>query len=218
MSYDEQDAWREEAENAMYEEFGPQWARDHAQEIYEENYDAAVEEFTNGRLRSFYEKEPLVAVSAVNALKYSKILLSAYPKAAFVFAVSAVEFAWKDVLLRPMLAGLIHEESIAPVVVALSTHQQGFDRFEKLLVEMLKHVSGTDLATFSRAGSSLRLIDEIKRVAKLRNDVLHGGFDASTDEANRAIGVAMVLLSIYSDVLRALAIGETEDQRQMLTL
>src|SRR6266702_5013666 len=112
MSYDEQDRLAEEFEEMLYNQLGPQWAEDHAKEIYEQNYDAAVEEFTNERLRSFYEKEPLVALSSVNALNYAKELLNSHPKAALVFAVSAIEMAWKDVLLRPMLHGLIHVESL----------------------------------------------------------------------------------------------------------
>ena len=209
MSYDEHDAWREEAEAAMYEEFGPQWAADHAQELYEQNYNVAVEEFTNERLRSFYEKEPRVAVRAISALNYAKDLLAVYPKAALVFAVSSVEMAWKDVLLRPMLSGLIHVESLSPVIVSLSTHQQGFNRFEKLLIEMLKHVIGSDLAKFSREGSSTPLVDEIKLVADVRNKVLHDGYESSEAEALLAIEVATTLFEVYSKVLSALHIRQT---------
>jgi hypothetical protein len=60
MSYDEYDAWEEEAHAAMFESFiADPSVQEH---FYTALYDEIVQDFTDARLRSFFEKEPEVQV------------------------------------------------------------------------------------------------------------------------------------------------------------
>ncbi len=83
MSYDPEDAAREAYETEMAEYF------DH--ELYEEHYEEAIKEFTAERLQSYYVANPRLAKPARDSLVYAKSLMPAYPKAALVFAATAVE-------------------------------------------------------------------------------------------------------------------------------
>ena len=148
---------------SMYEELGPQWAQDHAQEIFEQSYDAAVEQFVKERLRSFYDKHPAVAEPAIEALRYANALLAVFPKVAFTFAAIATELAWKDVLLKPMLAGLVTmDEFVESVMLVAVGKRTDFDRFKPVLSALLAHVVSHDWNAFQRPGSSTLLRGEIE--------------------------------------------------------
>jgi hypothetical protein len=49
----------------MYNEFGPQWADEHAEELYCRHYDDAVKELTAERLQSYYLRHPDMATTAI---------------------------------------------------------------------------------------------------------------------------------------------------------
>jgi len=64
----QQEAAEEEAYDRSYKEIGPQWARDHADELFRDHYEEAVSEFTSERLKSYYVKHPDLAISVAEAL------------------------------------------------------------------------------------------------------------------------------------------------------
>ena len=66
-----------------------------------------------------------------------------HPRAAIVFAATAMELAVKTVLLRPIVYGLVHDESVAEFVTELTTqHTRGIETFKKLLTAILKRLGG----------------------------------------------------------------------------
>jgi hypothetical protein len=131
----------------------------------------------------------------------------AYPKAAFVFAAIATELAWKDVLLRPMLAGLITLPQFVDLVTKLATTQQGFDRFSPLLIAILRHNLGNDINVLRRCGSNIPLAEEIKKIADRRSRVVHAGESVGDAEVSMATEVAQHLLrSVFPEIRRVLSV------------
>ncbi len=176
----------------------------------EEFYREAVSNFTRERLCSYYINNPDVAAPAMNSLKYAETLLQVHPRAALVFAVTAIELTLKSVLLRPIISGLVHTEALAALITELSTTQTGIERFEKLLKVILQRYGNCDLNNFKRTPKSKTLWQEIAEVQKERNKVVHRGELVEESTAKVAVAVAGTLLTkIYPSVLSELGIDSS---------
>jgi hypothetical protein len=217
---DSEDFWDEEARaeaemdaqgEAYHDAIGRQWAEDNAAELskdaYEENYERAIEAFTSERLQSYYLRESTLAVPALNSLLHAKELLSPFHKAALLFAVTATELTVKNVLLKPIISGLVHTEDLAAFIADLTTTHSGMDRFHKLLTGILGEYGGVELRTFKRPGSSKTLWEEISVVQGARNAVAHRGEDSDLATAILSISVAETLLDqIFPRILKNLGL------------
>lgn len=211
---DWEDEARWEAENEaageeQFEKLAREWVRDNADELarefFEDNYEGAVRVFTSERLQSFYVKHPDLAVPAHQALIYARTLMPAHPRAALVFGATSTELVIKNVLLRPLISGLVHIEDLALLVVEQSTNQAGLDRFQKLLAGIVSEFSSFDLSTLKRSGSNQTLWQEIKSVQEARNGVVHRGETFGEEMATRSIEIADTLLNVvFPDVLSKL--------------
>jgi hypothetical protein len=173
------------------------WA-DHLQEV--------VDGFTNDRLKSHYLANPELAEPSLEAWRYARELIGQdHPRAALVFAATAIEVGYKTVLFRPIVSGLVHTEALAEVVMGLATEHVGLDRFSKLMSAVLAEFADVHLKTLKRRGAQKLLWEEMKQVASLRNDVIHKAADVDRDAALIAIAVARELLAVViPKVLRGL--------------
>jgi hypothetical protein len=220
MSMDPFEAEEGAALERLYNEFGPEWAVEHREELDRETITA----FTSGRLQSYYVAHPNLAQPARDALTYAQSLASTHPKAALVFATTAVELAIKTVLLQPIVFGLVHTDGMAAFITELTTLHTGMDRFRVLLTEILKEFGGADLRTFTRTGSTKTLWQEVGEIQKTRNAVIHKGETPDDCYAKLAISVAATLLNeIFPQVLRRLNLHMHDpcaicDQRHSITL
>jgi hypothetical protein len=217
---DSEDFWDEEARyeaeteaqgEAYHDEIGRRWARDNAAELtkeaFEENYQQAIDEFTSERLQSYYLKKPELAVPALNSLSYAKELLDPFHKAALLFAVTSTELTVKNVLLKPIISGLVHTEDLADFIADLTTTHTGMDRFHKLLTGILAQYGGVELKTFKRNSSNKTLWEEITVVQVARNAVVHRGEHSELTAAVLSISVAETLLNdIFPRILKNLGL------------
>jgi hypothetical protein len=195
MSYTLEDAMRDEAYEAM------------SRELYPEHRDQAIEEFTFERLQSYYLKNPDVAVNALGSYKEAQSLLEhGHPSACIVFAVTSIEQFLKAALLRPVVFGLIHMESLAALIVDVAMDQNGgLDRYRRLLAGLFKDLAGIDLGAVCREGSPKSLLEEVKALQERRNSVVHRGAKATDEEAKHALHVANAVFSqVFIHLLAAL--------------
>ena len=207
MSWTQEDADREQFYESMYNEFGPQWADEHADELYRKHYDDAVKEFTAERLQSYYLKHPDMAKAAIGMMEESTALHPKHPNAALLFAASAVEITIKHLLVKPIVNGLVHNEAVADVVVSMTPVQTGSEGFKKLLFGILKKVADVDLASHKRAGSNRTLWDEWMQLQKARNDLIHDGIPPSADTLGLSSAVGVEFLTvIFPSVLATLGL------------
>lgn len=173
-------------DEARYE----QWMED----LYAEHSKKAVEEFTAERLQSFYIKNPLLAQPALAALVESRALLISHPAAALVFAATATEVGLKEVLLKPVVFGMVHSESAASLITELTVSHSCVERFRDLLYQILSEHGGVDLGSFARPSSSKKLWEEIREIQKRRNVILHRAEQSSVEDARQSIDVASAVL------------------------
>lgn len=187
MSYDYHDAAMDEAYERLSEE------------LYPGHKAQAISEFTFDRLRSYYIQHKDLLVPAARTYKIAQFLLQIQQHApALVFSVSAIELFLKACLLRPVVAGLVHSESVAELVVESALPLTGFRRYEKLLSGLFKELTQLEISAIKRPGASKRLLEEVTALQILRNAVAHRGADVTEVEASESFSVAA---AVFNDVL-----------------
>lgn len=196
-------------EDAARDEFFDQLEK----ELYPQHKEQAVEEFTTERLQSFYSKNPQVAATAVRSFKQAKDLFDhGFPAASFVFAVSAIEQYLKAVLLKPVAHGLIHQDSLADLIVEFTVGQTGFDRYTKLLAKLFEDLASINLDTVHREGAGQKLLDEVSELQKVRNKIIHQGLEVQDSEAENALAITgAVSAQIVFAMLSALGLQIESD-------
>lgn len=194
MSYDEFDA----AQDEMYERLSA--------ELYPEHKEQAIAEFTNDRLRSYYLEHPRVAQPAVKMLHEAESLLSTgHVDAALVFAASSCESFLKATLLRPVVHGLVHSETIAEAIVANTFAQTGLLRYKKLLGQLFEHLTEEKLESVTRNDAGKSLMEEIAEIQSLRNKVVHECISVTDLDAERALNVCRAaVVFVLAPVLAAI--------------
>lgn len=200
MSYDENDA----ALDDFYQQVG--------EELYPEHKAQAIQEFTAERLKSFYVEQPKVMLPAILAFREAKKLHSLeHYAAAVVFSVTAIEVFLKATLLKPVVFGLVHHETLATVVVEHTFGQTGFDRYKTLLSSLFSSIAEVDLGAVKREGVESSLLDEVLSLQKLRNKIIHQGLQCGKTEADNALEIsAAVYGNIVLPMLGALGLQVVE--------
>ena len=121
-------------------------------------------------------------------------VLPVSPTAAHIFAASACEMSLKDLFFVPILAGFVHEEFAAAVIVKLLgrlTH----DKMAGPLTTLLKKSTFINLEETRRLSSGKPILTEVHQVAEKRNKILHGGERADEASAKEALAIANYLLN-----------------------
>jgi hypothetical protein len=203
MSYDEADAWEEAEMEAMYEQVTSDPAV--KQQFYEQLYDEIVKDFTDNRLRSFYEEQPDVAAPAIDALEEAKKFLPHQDTAAFIFGYIAAEVGLTSALLKPIVHGLVHSETAAALITKLAIKHSD-ENFTKILLDLLAAHGHVDPRTYKRGGSPQTLWEELKNVRTKRNRVFHQAERASHVDAALAINVAALVGDLFPTVVANLGL------------
>ncbi len=203
------EAAQEAAAEENFEKQAREWVRDNAaefaREFFEDNYEEAIQVFTAERLQSYYVEHPDVAFPAFETLGYARSLMPTHPRAAFVFGVASTELIIKNVLLRPLISGLVHIEDLALLIVEQSMNQTSVGRYHKILAGIVAEFSSFDLSNFKRSGSNQTLWEEIQNIQVARNGVVHQGETVETEMATRSIEIADTLLNVMlPDILSKL--------------
>ncbi len=172
-------------------------------DLYAEHAKEAIEEFTDERLQSYYLDNKLLAKPALDVLAEARNLITLNATASFIFAAIAMEVGLKATLLKPIVYGLVHTESVAALITDLTISHMGMDRYRRLLSHVLQEQGGVDLDSFKRFGSNKTLWEEIKEVQKIRNLIMHKAESTSDTNAKLALGVASEILeAIFPDVIK----------------
>ncbi len=186
-------------DEAAYEE----WYGQLADEISEQ----AIEEFTEERLRSYYLENPNVAEQPIRLYLEAKELVEKHRGASLVLFVTAIEVGLKVTLLKPIVYGLVHNESLAELIADLAVKKNGFDRVKTLLSRILADFGGIDLMEFKIDGHPKTMWEEITKVQDARNHLIHRAQPVSEENATLAMEVAtMIFDKFLSSVLATLGL------------
>ena len=191
-------------EDAVADEFYERLAH----ELYPAHQEQAVIEFTSERLRSYYLKNPALAVNGPRMFKQAKELYRVgHLGPALVCGVTVIEIFFRAAFLRPVIYGLIHSDALAEAVVKAALSQAGYKRYEPLLVKLYSELVGKELNSFSRKGFTKPILVEASEAQSNRNRVVHDGYQPTDEEARQAIGAAaIVMVNIWRPMLNALGL------------
>lgn len=163
-------------------------------EIYDEISSEAIAEFTSDRLRSYYVKNPSLATNVMSIFREAKSLTDSSPTAALMLYTTAIEVALKSAVLKPVIYGLVHNESVADLVSDLVVKNNGIDRFKAILAVILREYVDIDINTHKISGHSKSIWEEIKIIQDVRNAVAHKGQPATREMAELAQQVAVSII------------------------
>jgi len=199
--------WGEFQADLAYEQYQEE---QYLEQVAEEGVDA----FSRERLQAYYRENPNVAEKSLNALRTAEILVDVSASASLVFAAVSLELTIKNVILRPLVHGLVHNEALAGFVAQYAVGRRGTKWFDRLLQPLLRELADVDLSTYRREGQSVTLWEEVLRVTKFRNDVLHDGEAATSDQATTALDASATLLrTVFPAVVQALELTIDEELR-----
>jgi hypothetical protein len=163
VSYDESDAARDDFIDKLREE------------LYPEHRDQAITEFTKECLQRYYLSKRDVLSGPMCLLKQSHSLAKVdHHAAALVFAFASIEMLLKSALMTPIVAGLIHNQSLAePLADFLLGRLTALSRLKRLAFPIVLQHANIDLRTLKRAGSRQTLWEEIVTIESARNAIIH---------------------------------------------
>ena len=182
-------------------------------ELYPDHKEQAIDEFIEERMHSYYLANPSIIQAPFDCFHHANDLLQVSPQCALIMYTTAIELFLKSVLLKPVLYGMIHNESIANMIVDSSTGQTGFSRYNKLLSALCFHVADIKLNEI-KGMDNKPILTEAEEVQKIRNRVVHQGYIATVTEMGKAKNIAnLILMEVVEPVLKNmnLVIGTNND-------
>jgi len=166
-------------------------------DILETHRDEIIDEFVASRMASYYDKNPDVAAAAERMLDEAVRLLEISPSASLVFSQASVEITLRDVLLKPIASGMIHDEPASPLIVGLISRNNSF---MKLVLNIIEEY-GFELSKITRNGSSKTRWVEMKDYKDMRQHIVHEGAEATQEQAETSLEMAEFLLrTVYPTV------------------
>ena len=176
-------------------------------ELVDEVAQQAIDEFALERLRSYYVSNPNLVKDVMNVLKEAKKLIDISPSASLVLYTTAIELGLKTALLKPVIYGLVHNESVADLISDLVVRQNGFDRFKPLLAQVVSEYGGINFDAFTIEGHQKPMWEEITILQQARNGVVHRGELTPLNLAVLSRDVAlMIIVNYLQSVLKGLGL------------
>lgn len=166
-------------------------------EWYSELVAEAIGDFTSNRLRSYYLAHASLALPAFAMYNEALTALSASKSAALVLCITSIEVGLKVTLLKPVVYGLVHNESVADLVSDLVAKQNGYDRFMPLLARVVSEYGGIDVKALRMDGHPKTIWEEIEILQKKRNTVVHQGKLAVLEDVTLAMQVGGFVLGMF---------------------
>jgi len=110
--------------------------------------------------------------------------------ATVLFTATAVEITLKKLILEPLIAGLIHNSSAAPLITTALVGNHALHRARELAVGLLKEAADIDLKVHIRKGATGPFLNEMKALAAKRDGIIHRGEMKDDAEAANALLLA----------------------------
>jgi hypothetical protein len=182
-----------------------------SEELFPEHKEIAIEQFIEERMQSYYLKHPHIIKAPMDCSNHANELMHISPRCALVMYTTAIELYLKSVLLKPVLYGMVHNESVATLIMEASTGQSGFNRYNKLLNALCLHAANIDLSSITGMQSK-PILKEAEEIQNIRNKVIHQGYAATDDEMDMAKNIAYLMLTeVVEPVLNNLELVISSD-------
>lgn len=193
--------WYEAQQEQAYSEF--------VDSLYEEHKQRAIEEFMSDRVASYYVKHPDVCVQVFAFLKKAKFFQESDPTGSLLYSSTATEVLLKAAILKPIVYGLVHTESLAELIATQLLNQSGVDRFKDLVFRILDHhIEFEDgICSYCRDGSQTPLWQERQTIHSVRNAILHKAQPSAPAQAHLSLEIAVAFVTLTSVLLNRMGLA-----------
>ena len=158
-----------------------------AKDALVEAIDASViASFRAERVTSYFLDEPGLAVPAIYWLHSAEALRGRDPDGAHALATQAIKYTVTELFFTAIVSGLTRDEHAVDSFAHELMEKFGVEDFHRMLMRVLERLTGGDLTTHFRPGSTRPFWDEIEE--------LRGNPD--TEQAEMAVEVAHHLVWI----------------------
>jgi hypothetical protein len=180
------------------------WARD---EYEMDMANRAIEEFQTEQLQSYYREHLDVAERPIGKLDEARSLLDCNHDAGLVFAMTSIEVGLKSILVRPIITGLVHNESLSEFITDLFVKSAKPDGVLEVVNRILKEYASIDLKTVSVSGHKKSYWEEFLQAQKSRNAILHKAEVSTKAEAEKIIELAAHLWNdLFPAILKSIGL------------
>jgi hypothetical protein len=177
-----------DCEDRLYDALRDQ---EYEQILEQEHLEQLIEEFREERLSSYYLANPDLALPAINFLKKSKTIQKTDSTSSFILAFAASEYFLKKVMLEPLVAGLIHDETLDIVIANIVMKDKGF---KKLLFKIMQE-NNIDLDKWVLEETDRSINAEWERQKDIRNYAVHKCVEVNKQDSVLAISLAEFLMT-----------------------
>jgi hypothetical protein len=169
------------------------WARD-AYELEMANH--AIEEFQAERLQSYYRDHTNLAEKPYDLLGEAQKVFDQSPSAALVLAMTSLEVGFKSMVLRPIMAGLVHNDSLSDFITDIFVSNTKHEDMLKVVNRVLKEYGSIDLQQVKLEKHLKTAWEEIIQAQKIRNGVLHRAELCSRTDAEIVVDLATYIWTV----------------------
>lgn len=165
--------------------------------------DFAIEEHAFDRLRSYYVEHPDLAKSAFQIFNEGCDVINASASAAVILLMTSFEVALKAAILKPIIYGIVHNESLSDMVSDVVMRGNGVSGHKSMLSAITQQFGDIDLENVQLGESATPFWKLFEQTMKVRNMVVHQGKLANRIDAENAVELSMWVLSdVFPAILR----------------
>jgi hypothetical protein len=169
------------------------WGRD---EYELEMANQAVEEFQSERLQSYYRNHIDLAQKPFDLLDEARKAFDHSPSAALVLAMSSIEVGFKSMVLRPIMAGLVHNDSLSDFITDVFVTSTKHEDMLKVVNRVLKEYAAIDLQSLKLDKHVKTVWEELIQGQKIRNGVVHRAELRAKADAEMLIDLASYVWTV----------------------
>lgn len=156
----------------------------------------AMDEHKFELLKTYYVNNPGLVGGANDMFVEGMNALSASPTAAVVLFAASIEVCLKKTIVKPIVYGWVHNESVAELISGM-VMRNSIPDLRKTINSIVKEYGGIDLETYRIEPQGKPVWDRIKEVFDLRNHIVHQGKVADTAQAATAMLVCSFVLGVF---------------------
>ena len=173
----------------------------------------AIEDLQTERLQSFYKDHKDLALGPIYMAKEARSVLEHSPRAALIFATGSIEIGFKAIILRPIIFGLVHEESLASLITEMFVKNTRQDGVLKVADQVLQKYASINLQEIILPNHKKSYWSEMGEAQDLRNGILHRADVCSKEDAECIVELSDYLWdSMFLKIIKSIGLHTHDKQ------
>ncbi|MFH1479979.1 MAG: hypothetical protein ABIG67_01810 [Pseudomonadota bacterium] len=168
-------------------------------ELYKEFRRQYEDEYVFEQIHNYYKDNPDIPKATLNYYHEAQSHFSQeYYTTAFLLTTISIEVGIKVIILKPILFSLAFDKTAGELLYDSTFKRKSVPEIPNLYYQILQDIAGFDFKNYVRVGETKTLWEELKKIQKLRNEVIHQAKNVSPKDALQTISIAR---SIHEEVI-----------------